>query len=321
MKSKEDIIAIGRQVINRELQAISSIPSRIGDDFASCIGLILNSRGRIIITGIGKSAHVAGKIVATLNSTGSPAIFMHAADAVHGDLGIVQKDDIVLCLSKSGETPEIKALIPLIKSRGHKLVAMVGQMNSYLARESDLVLDTSVDQEACPNNLAPTTSTTAQMIMGDALAVTLLECRGFTKEDFARVHPGGALGKQLYLKVDDIYKGNEKPVVQPETPLKQAIVEISSKRLGMTAVINHGKLVGVITDGDLRRMLESNRPIDDLTAADIMNTTPKSIAPSALAVAALEVMEKFQITQLVVAENDQYLGVIHLHDLLREGIL
>ena len=282
---------------------------------------ILHSRGRVVITGIGKSAIVASKIVATLNSTGTPAIFMHAADAIHGDLGIIQNDDIVICISKSGNTPEIKVLVPLLKSGGNKLIALVGNTDSYLALQADFILNSTVDKEACPHNLAPTSSTTAQMALGDALAVSLLECREFTSSDFARFHPGGSLGKRLYLRVSDLAVNNQKPVVSPSDPVKKVIMEISEKRLGAAAVVDNGKLAGVVTDGDLRRMLEKYSDISSLSAADIMNTNPKRIEASELAIEAVALLQKNNITQLIVTERGNYAGFIHLHDLLKEGLL
>ena len=279
-------------------------------------------RGRVVITGIGKSAIIANKIVATMNSTGTPALFMHAADAIHGDLGMIQPEDVVICLSKSGNTPEIKVLVPLLKRRGSKLVALVSNTKSYLAEQADFVLNATVAEEACPNNLAPTTSTTAHLALGDALAVCLLELKNFTSEDFARYHPGGALGKQLYLKVSDILGKNELPVVAPEAPLRDVIIEISSKRLGATAVTTPDKkLAGIITDGDLRRMLQTQNDISQIKAADIMTRTPKSIAREAFAVEALQLMQANNISQLVVTDGDEVAGFIHLHDLLKEGIV
>lgn len=276
----------------------------------------------MVITGIGKSAIIANKIVATMNSTGTPALFMHAADAIHGDLGMIQPEDVVICLSKSGNTPEIKVLVPLLKRRGSKLVALVSNTKSYLAEQADFVLNATVAEEACPNNLAPTTSTTAHLALGDALAVCLLELKNFTSEDFARYHPGGALGKQLYLKVSDILGKNELPVVAPEAPLRDVIIEISSKRLGATAVTTPDKkLAGIITDGDLRRMLQTQNEISQIKAADIMTRTPKSIAREAFAVEALQLMQANNISQLVVTDGDEVAGFIHLHDLLKEGIV
>jgi len=321
LKEYEELKRIAIRVIQEEVEAISSLKLAIDDDFIQCVGKIFQSRGRVVITGIGKSAHVGAKIVATLNSTGTPAIFMHAADAIHGDLGTIQKEDITLCISKSGETPEIKVLVPLLKLHGSLLIAMVGNRNSYLAKQADYILDTTVTKEACGNNLAPTTSTTMQMVMGDALAVCLLEQRGFTQSDFAKLHPGGALGKQLYLKVADLYITNQVPKVQMTDSLQNVIYEISSKRLGATAVMDGESLVGIITDGDLRRMLEKNTDIQQFSAADIMGRNPRTIEPEMLVVKALSIMQKNNITQLLVKEGEKYLGVVHLHDILREGIL
>ncbi len=321
MKKPQEIKNIAKATINNEAEAISGLINAIDDDFVKCVELIYRSKGRVIVTGIGKSAIIGQKIVATFNSTGTPAIFMHAADAIHGDLGTIQKEDISICLSKSGETPEIKVLIPLIKHQGNRLIAIVGNRDSYLAKQADFVLDATVAKEACPNNLAPTSSTTAQLVMGDALAVCLLECRGFTTSDFAKLHPGGVLGKQLYLKVSDLYTGNSKPAVQLNDTIKKVILEISSNRLGATAVMDGEQLAGIITDGDLRRMLERNTNIRLIKAADIMSVNPKIIGPEILAVSALNLMRKSNITQLVVAEKGRYLGMIHLHDILKEGIL
>lgn len=321
MKSPEEIKSIARQTITAEADAICALQDAVNDDFVKVVALILQSKGRVIVTGIGKSAIIANKIVSTFNSTGTPSVFMHAADAIHGDLGIIQRDDVVICLSKSGETPEIKVLVPLLKQRGNRLVAMVGNVSSYLARSADHVLDTTVSKEACTNNLAPTASSTAQLVMGDALAVTLLECRGFTASDFARLHPGGALGKQLYLRVSDLYINNEVPVVSPEADIRQVIMEISAKRLGATAVIDNGKLTGIITDGDLRRMLEKGSNLSSVRAADIMTVHPKTIGAESLVVEALALMRNHNITQLPVIRDGNYAGVIHLHDILKEGIL
>ena len=312
---------IAINTIREEATAIANLVNFVDSGFLTCVDLILHAKGRVIVTGIGKSAIIGQKIVATFNSTGTPATFLHAADAIHGDLGTIQKDDIVLCLSKSGETPEIKILIPLLKEYGSSLIAIVGNKESYLAKQADLVIDTTVSKEACPNNLAPTSSTTAQLVMGDALAVCLLEARGFTSSDFARLHPGGAIGKQLYLKVSDIYSNNQAPRVSFDDDIKKVIYEISSKRLGATAVIKEDKLLGVITDGDLRRMLENNSDISKLTAADIMTKKPRTITPDTLLVNALNLMRQNNITQLLVVEKNLYKGVIHLHDILREGIL
>ncbi len=317
----KDLKTIAITTIKEEAAAIANLINFIDTDFLNCLDLILESRGRVVVTGIGKSAIIGQKIVATLNSTGTPATFLHAADAIHGDLGTIQKEDIVLCLSKSGETPEIKILVPLLKEYGSSLVAIVGNRESYLARQADLIIDTTVSKEACPNNLAPTSSTTAQLVMGDALAVCLLEARGFTSRDFARLHPGGAIGKQLYLKVSDIYPNNEAPGVQFDDDIKKIIYEISSKRLGATAVLKGNTLLGIITDGDLRRMLENNSDISKVTADGIMTKNPRTISPDTLLVNALSLMRQNNITQLLVVDNNLYKGVIHLHDILREGIL
>ncbi|HPF97822.1 MAG: KpsF/GutQ family sugar-phosphate isomerase [Mangrovimonas sp.] len=304
-----------------ESQAVSNLIGLIDDDFANAVKLILQSKGRVIITGVGKSAIIATKIVATLNSTGTPAVFMHAADAIHGDLGLILKDDVVICISKSGNTPEIKVLVPLIKNAGNKMIAITGNLDSYLAKECDFILNAYVEKEACPNNLAPTTSTTAQLVLGDALAVCLLELRGFSSSDFAKYHPGGALGKKLYLRVKDLASQNEKPLVTPETDIKKVIIEISEKRLGVTAVVDNGKIVGIITDGDLRRMLSKVEDFTKLKAKDIMSANPKRVEHMTMAVDALEIMESFEISQLLVEKNGQYYGVVHLHDLIKEGII
>ena len=321
MKEYEELKKIAICTIQEEVEAISALKNAIDDDFVKCVEKIFQSNGRVIVTGIGKSAHVGAKIVATLNSTGTPAIFMHAADAIHGDLGTIQKEDITLCISKSGETPEIKVLVPLLKLHGSLLIAMVGNRNSYLAKQADYILDTTVAKEACTNNLAPTASTTMQMVMGDALAVCLLEQRGFTTSDFARLHPGGALGKQLYLKVSDLYINNQIPKVQVKDTLKTVILEISSKRLGATAVLDGEILKGIITDGDLRRMLEKDTDIQRFVARDIMSLHPRTIEPETLVVKALAIMQQNNITQLLVTQNNKYLGIVHLHDILREGII
>src|SRR6187431_1706641 len=319
---KVSVKQIALRTIELESQSISGLSQFINSDFERAVTEITNCKGRVVISGIGKSAVIAQKIVATLNSTGTPSIFMHAADAIHGDLGIVQQDDVVLIISKSGESPEIKVLVPLIKNFKNIIIGMVGSIESYLAGQSDILLNTTVTQEACPNNLAPTTSTTAQLVMGDALAICLMEMKGFGSDDFAKFHPGGTLGKKLYLRVADLYIKNEKPKLRKDGSLKEVIVEISSKRLGATAVVdNNDILLGIITDGDLRRMLEKNISLDGVTAADIMKVTPKSIGPDQLAVDALDLMRKRSITQLVVVENGKYLGFIHLHDLIREGLI
>lgn len=321
MKSGDEIKDIARTTLMYEAEAVAGLVSHINNDFVEVVRIILNSSGRVIITGIGKSANIAQKIVATLNSTGTPAIFMHAADALHGDLGAIRKDDIVICLSKSGNTPEIKVLIPLLKLSVNKLVAMVGNTESYLAKQADYIIDVSVKKEACPNNLAPTSSTTAQLAMGDALAVCLLECRGFSIQDFARFHPGGAIGKQLYLRVQDICINNEVPMVQLNDSIKTVIIEITSKRLGATAVLDKSKLAGIITDGDIRRMLLKNVEISNHTAADIMSANPKTIEKDSLVSDALNLMRYNNITQLLVVDEGKYIGVIHLHDILKEGII
>ena len=321
MKDYKTIKDIALATINIEAEAISALKHAIDQDFVRCVDVIFHSKGRVIVTGIGKSAIIGSKIVATLNSTGTPAVFMHAADAIHGDLGTIQKDDIIICLSNSGETSEIKVLVPLLKLQGSVLIAIVGNRNSYLARQADYIIDATVTKEACRNNLAPTSSTTAQLVMGDALAVCLLECRGFTMNDFARYHPGGALGKKLYLKVSDLYINNQVPKVQFQDDIRTVIMEISSKRLGVTAVMDKNKLVGVITDGDLRRMLEKTTDIRQITAGGIMSKNPKTIEPDTLVVNALNLMQDNNITQLLVLEKKKYLGVIHLHDILKEGII
>src|SRR4051812_45551441 len=306
-----------------EAESIAGLKKFIDDSFEKTVQIIHRSKGRVVITGIGKSAIVGQKIVATLNSTGTPALFMHAADAIHGDIGMVQNDDVVMIVSKSGESPEIKVLVPLVKSFGNVLIGMCGNENSVLAKEANFFLNTTVQKEACPNNLAPTTSTTAQMVMGDALAVCLMELNKFTGKDFARYHPGGNLGKRLYLKVDDVYKLNEKPTVQRNTSLKDVIFEISRGRLGATAVVDEtGKITGIITDGDVRRMLEKTSDVSKIKAADITTGNPKIIQPDFLAVEAFETLKKFDINQLLISDsNGIYLGILHLHDLIREGII
>lgn len=319
---KNEIRLAGIRTIDLEAAAIQALKDFINGDFVEVAEKLYAIKGRLVVSGIGKSAIIGQKIVATLNSTGTPAIFMHAADAIHGDLGMIQEHDVVLVISKSGESPEIKVLVPLIRNLGNTLVGMVGNMQSFLALQADHVLNTTVPQEACPNNLAPTTSTTAQLVMGDALAVVLMEMKGFGREDFAKFHPGGALGKKLYMRVADLYTQNERPFVFAHSTLKDVIVEISKKRLGVTAVINENEdLLGVITDGDLRRMLEKNQDMHQVTAAEIMTKTPKSIDAGSLAVNALDIMRKNNITQLVVLDNSKYLGVIHLHDLIKEGLI
>ena len=319
---KISIRDVGRRTVGLEASAIQAMTEFIDESFEKVADLLFNMKGRLVVSGIGKSAIIGQKIVATLNSTGTPAIFMHAADAIHGDLGMVQEDDVVMAISKSGESPEIRVLVPLIRNLGNPLVAMVGNLSSYLATNANYILNTTVPQEACPNNLAPTTSTTAQMVMGDALAVCLMEMKGFTTEDFAKFHPGGALGKKLYLRVSDLYPQNERPWVKPNSSLKDVIVEISQKRLGITAVIDDEEnLLGVITDGDLRRMLEKGVQLNEINAAMIMSINPKTIDASSLAVGALDLMRKNNITQLLVHHNGKYAGVIHLHDLIKEGLI
>jgi arabinose-5-phosphate isomerase len=320
LKTEKEILGIARKTLELEATAISNLREQLDTDFYKSVDIIFHSKGRVVITGIGKSAIIANKIVATLNSTGTPAMFMHAADAIHGDLGMIRDQDTIICISKSGNTPEIKVLVPLLKQAGNPLIAIVGNTESFLAKQADYVLDTTVSQEACPNNLAPTTSTTAQLAMGDALAVCLLECREFSSEDFARFHPGGALGKKLYLKVGDLSLYNEKPQVSPDASLSNLIFEISSKRLGTTAVTDNGKLLGIITDGDLRRMMEKG-DFTAVKASDIMSRSPKTIDRNALAVEALELMKDNNISQLIVTDHEQYEGMIHLHDLIREGII
>ena len=319
--SKSVIIEAAKRSISEQGDAIKNIVNFLDDSFAEAVELILKSNGRIIITGIGKSAIIANKIVATLNSTGTPSIFMHAADAIHGDLGLVQKKDIIICISKSGNTPEIKVLVPLLKRAGNPLIAITGNKNSFLGEESDFVFNSYVDKEVCPNNLAPTTSTTAQLVIGDALAVCLLQMKDFSSDDFAKYHPGGALGKKLFLTVRDLAMKNEKPNVGLKSNIKDVIIEISEKRLGVSAVIEQNKIKGIITDGDLRRMLAKTENFTNLSAIDMMTKNPKSIDINAMAVDAMQLMEKHQITQLLVTDNEMYAGVIHLHDLMKEGIL
>ena len=320
MKKNGTIIELVSQIIDNEANAIIGLKRQIDDDFPKTVELILESKGNLVFSGIGKSAIIAQKIVATMNSTGTTAVFMHAADAIHGDLGIVRENDIVVILSKSGETPEIKVLVPLIKLRGNKIVAMVGNRQSYLASQADFVLDVSVSEEAIPDSLAPTSSTTAQLVMGDALALILMRCRGFSTSDFAKFHPGGALGKQLYLRVKDLYLKNERPEVGPEDNLTRVIIEMTSKRLGATVVSDKEQILGIITDGDLRRMLMNTPDIEHVKAAQIMTSQPKTIDENALVVDALHKMRHNSITQLPVVHDGKYLGIIHLHDILKEGI-
>ncbi|MEO5911853.1 MAG: KpsF/GutQ family sugar-phosphate isomerase [Pelobium sp.] len=321
MKSTQEILDIAKKTIDIESKAIHQLSNQLNDDFPKLVLEILNSKGRVIVTGIGKSAIIAQKLVATFNSTGTPAIFMHAADAIHGDLGIIQKHDLILCLSKSGNTAELKVLVPLIRQADNKLACIVGERKSYLANQSDFVIDSTIEVEVCPHNLAPTTSTTAQLVMGDALAVCLIECRAFTKEDFAKFHPGGALGKKLYLKVADLSEQNEKPQIKLDATIKDVILEITKKRLGVVAIVDGNELKGVITDGDLRRMMEKYSSFENLKAIDIMSFHPKTIDADEMAVNALELMKKYNITQLIVKRGEIYAGVVHLHDLLKEGII
>lgn len=321
MNIKSDILKTAKRTIDLERDAIDNLGKLLNDDFADAVSLIYNSKGRVIITGIGKSAIIANKIVATLNSTGTPAVFMHAADAIHGDLGLILEDDIVICISKSGNTPEIKVLVPLIKNAKNKMIAITGNESSFLGQQADYILNAYVEHEACPNNLAPTTSTTAQLVIGDALAICLLELREFTSKDFAKYHPGGALGKRLYLRVSDLSSLNQKPQVTPDTNVKEVIIEISEKMLGVTAVVEDDQIIGIITDGDLRRMLSKNDSFIHLTAKDIMSHNPKRIKANAMAVDAMELMEANGISQLLVEEHGKYAGVVHLHDLIKEGII
>ena len=320
MKSLSDIKKIARETIAIELAAVAKLESSINDDFVNAINLILSTKGRLIVAGIGKSANIANKMVATFNSTGQPAVFLHAADAIHGDLGNIQEGDVVICISKSGNTPEVKALVPFIKNMGNKIIALTGNPKSFLAIKSDFILDVSVEKEACPNNLAPTSSTTAQLVMGDAIAMSLLACKDFTEEDFARFHPGGILGKRLNIKVQDLIS-DYTPKVNPNASINEVIIEISQNRLGVTAVLNDKKLAGIITDGDLRRMLENEKDISSLCAKDIMSRDPKITKPDDLAYNALKEMEQNNITQLIVIKSEKYLGVIHIHDIIKEGII
>lgn len=321
MSSKKSIVALAKETIEIESLAISQLAGFIDETFAEAVELIHNSSGRVIITGIGKSAIIATKIVATLNSTGTPSVFMHAADAIHGDLGLILKDDIVVCISKSGNTPEIKALIPFLKNAGNTLIAITGNQKSVLAEQADFVFNSYVEKEACPINLAPTTSTTAQLVIGDALAVCLLELRDFTKDDFAKYHPGGALGKRLFLKVRDVLVHNEIPKVDPDASVKKVIIEISEKRKGATAVTVNNKIIGIITDGDLRRMLSETEDLSQQKAENIMSKNPVSITIDAMAIDAMELMETQEISQLLVTDQGNYAGVIHIHDLIKEGII
>lgn len=321
MKNHVEILEIARKTLQIEADSVNRLSTRLNDSFSQLVHQILYLNARVIVTGIGKSAIVAQKIVATFNSTGTPSIFMHAADAIHGDLGMIQKDDLVICISKSGNTPEIKVLVPLLKQGKNKLVGMVGNTDSFLARQSDWILDTTVEHEACPHDLAPTSSTTAQMAMGDALAVCLLECREFSSADFAKYHPGGSLGKRLYLKVGDLAAQNEKPMVPTTASVKEVIIEITKNRLGAVAVVDSNTLKGIITDGDIRRMLNNNTSIAGLCASDIMTKSPKHINKDELAINALEILRSNNISQILVGTDTEFEGFIHLHDLLKEGII
>lgn len=321
MISKENILAIAKKTILSESEAIVKLIDYLDENFSKAVEIIFQSKGRLVVTGIGKSAIIGQKMVATFNSTGTPSMFLHAAEAIHGDLGMIQKDDVIICISKSGNSPEIKALIPLLKRDGNILIGISGNSSSFLAKNSDCVLNTTVDAEACPINLAPTNSTTAQLVMGDALAICLMEMRDFKAEDFAKYHPGGALGKKLLLKVKDMIEHSQKPMVTPDTPVKKVIFEISEKRLGVTAVIENNEVVGIITDGDIRRMLNDRDTFTDLTAKDIMTKNPKSTQSNTMAIDALQILENHSITQLIVIDNGEYKGVLHLHDILKEGIL
>jgi len=321
LNTTDRIISIAKKTIETESAAIANLANLVGTEFSEAVEYIFKSEGRVIITGIGKSANIATKIVATLNSTGTPSIFMHAADAIHGDLGIVQKNDTVICISKSGNTPEIKVLVPLIKSIENKIIAITSNRDSFLGQQADFVLHAYAEKEACPNNLAPTTSTTAQLVVGDALAMCLLDLRGFSSKDFARYHPGGSLGKKLYLRVSDLTSLNAKPQVNPNTPVTDVIVEISEKMLGVTAVVENDEIVGIITDGDLRRMLTKADTIKGLTARDIMSSNPKTINNTAMAVEAIQLMDDHGITALLAEKKGRYCGVVHIHNLTKEGII
>ncbi len=318
---KEKIIASAKRTILAESQAIAGLTNLLDEDFALCAQLLYDTQARLVVTGIGKSAIIAQKIVATMNSTGTPSLFLHASEAIHGDLGMIGPDDVIICISKSGNSPEIKVLAPILKRFGNKLIAMTGNVTSFLAKTADLVLNTTVAAEADPINLAPTNSTTAQLVMGDALAVCLMEMRGFTAEDFAKYHPGGALGKKLLLRVGDMLDQTHKPMVSPDCPIRQAIFEISEKRLGVTAVVDNGKVIGIITDGDIRRMLSDRDSIRDVRAAEIMTRNPKTISMAHMVTDALNILEDNSITQLIVTDGDEYKGVLHLHDILKEGVL
>lgn len=321
MKTNQNILEIAKKTIESESKSIAKLADLLTDDFLKAVELIFNSKGRLVVTGIGKSAIIAQKIVASMNSTGTPSLFLHASEAIHGDLGMVQPDDVVICISKSGNSPEIKVLVPILKHFGNSLIAITGNTTSFLAKGADFILDTTIESESCPNNLAPTNSTTAQLVMGDALTVCLMELRKFNAQDFAKYHPGGALGKKLLLRVGDMLDQSHKPEVTPETNIKKVIFEISEKRLGVTAVIENNKVIGIITDGDIRRMLNNNDTFAHLTAKDIMTKNPKTIQLTSMVTDALNILEDFSITQLIVTDHEQYKGVLHLHDILKEGIV
>ena len=321
LNTTQTILENAKQSILSQSESIAKLTQYLTEDFAKTVQLIFESKGRLVVTGIGKSAIIAQKIVATLNSTGTPSIFLHAAEAIHGDLGMLQKEDVVICISKSGNSPEIKVLVPLLKRFDNLLIAITGNMSSFLAQGSDIVLNTTVDNESCPNNLAPTNSTTAQLVMGDALVVCLMEMRNFKAEDFAVYHPGGALGKKLLLRVKDMLENSLKPMVAPDAPIKKVIFEISEKRLGVTAVVENNKVIGIITDGDIRRMLNERDNFSDLTAKDIMTQNPKTTSSEAMVIDAFHLMENFKITQLIVVDDSEFKGVLHLHDILKEGII
>jgi len=321
LKTNKNILEIAKKTIESESNSIAKLADLLTDDFTKAVEIIYNSKGRLVVTGIGKSAIIAQKIVATMNSTGTPSLFLHASEAIHGDLGMVQPDDVVICISKSGNSPEIKVLVPILKQFGNLLIAITGNTTSFLAKGADFILDTTVTSESCPNNLAPTNSTTAQLVMGDALAVCLMELRDFKATDFAKYHPGGALGKKLLLRVGDMLDQSRQPEVAPDTNIKKVIFEISEKRLGVTAVIENNKVIGIITDGDIRRMLNNNDTFAHLTAKDIMTKNPKTISLTSMVTDALNILEDFSITQLIVTEQEEYKGVLHLHDILKEGIV
>ena len=321
MTTTSNILASAKKTILSESLSISKLADLLDANFVAAVEKIYQSKGRLVVTGIGKSAIIAQKMVASFNSTGTPSLFLHAAEAIHGDLGMLQKEDVVICISKSGNSPEIKVLVPLLKRFDNLLIAITGNMSSFLAQGSDIVLNTTVDNESCPNNLAPTNSTTAQLVMGDALVVCLMEMRNFKAEDFAIYHPGGALGKKLLLRVKDLLENSLKPMVSPDAPIKKVIFEISEKRLGVTAVVENNKVIGIITDGDIRRMLNERDSFSDLTAKDIMTQNPKTTSSEAMVIDAFHLMENFKITQLIVVDDSEFKGVLHLHDILKEGII